>query len=227
MLVKQYEEAFRKRIKGANFDESRRFIGIGPEYKQLLLSILLIQKDDNKARQFICHKLGISSIAPEIELVLKRPLFADGRLKFLKAEGIEDFDPRTHFWGADGITRDFLVMLIGCVKGEFNHRNVYNQVDDLYKIPINIALLQNLFPYEQITDFFRQFDNLKTLGMLAEVSIPLQVTSGIDTTIAHFSDGHFRRSIFIPSSKFLRTATASPFLTNRTRFTTRNGSSIF
>ncbi len=198
MLVKHYEEAFRKRIKGANFDESRRFIGIGPEYKQLLLSILLIQNDDNKARQFVCHKLGISSIAPEIQLVLKRPLFADGRLKFLKAEGIEDFDPRTHFWGADGITRDFLVKLIGCVKGEFNHRNVYNQVDDLYKIPINISLFQNLFAYEQITDHFRQFDNLKTLGMLAEISIPLQLTSGIDATIAHFSDGQFQ-SVYIYS----------------------------
>ena len=50
-LVQRYENAFRKCIKSANLDESRRFIGIGPEYKQLLLAVLLLQKTENKTRQ--------------------------------------------------------------------------------------------------------------------------------------------------------------------------------
>ena len=41
-LVEQYEEAFRRRIKRADFDEARYFIGIGPEYKELLLAVRLV-----------------------------------------------------------------------------------------------------------------------------------------------------------------------------------------
>ena len=55
-LVAQYEDNFRQRIKRADFDESRFFIGIGPEYKELLLAVLLLQQDACKARQFICQK---------------------------------------------------------------------------------------------------------------------------------------------------------------------------
>lgn len=199
-LVQRYEDTFRKRIKSANLDESRRFIGIGPEYKQLLLAVLLMQKTENKARQFICYKLGIATVAPEMQVLLQRPLFADGRLKSLNVEGvgIENFDPRTHFWGADGITRKFLDKLMSCIKGEFNHSNMYRAAEDRYQIPINIELFQLAFKDERATEIFRQFDNLKTLGMLANLSIPLQLTSGIAATIAQFSDGQFQ-SVYIYS----------------------------
>ena len=197
-LVQRYEETFRKRIKNANFDESRRFIGIGPEYKQLLLAVLLMQKTENKARQFICHKLGIAAVASEVSLVLKRPLFADGKLKFLNADGVENFDPRTHYWGADGITRQFLDKLMSCVKGEFNHGNLYNDRADRYQIPISTELFQQVFKDEPVSDMFRQFDNLKTLGMLEDISVPIQLISGLAATIEHFSDGQFQ-SVYIYS----------------------------
>jgi len=189
-LVRQYESSFSKRIKKADFNESRRFIGIGPEYKALLLAVLLMQKADNKARQFICDKLGIATVAQEVTLTLKRPAFADKKFE------IEAFDPKTHYWGAEGITRQFLDKLIGCVKGAFNHGNVYSATDDLYRIVLDIALFQQRFADEQITDIFRQFDNLKTLGMLADISIPLTLTSGLNASIAHFSDGQFQ-SVYI------------------------------
>ncbi len=197
-LVQRYEGAFRKRIKGANLDESRRFIGVGPEYKGLLLSVLLTQPDDNKARQFVCQKLGIQNIGADLQLVLQRPSFATGALKALDAESIENFDPRTHYWGADGITRDFLDKLVTCVKGEFNHGNVFDADSDRYKIPVNIELLQQRFADQSMSDIFRQLDNLKTLGMLADISIPLTLTNGLNATIAHFSDGQFQ-SVYIYS----------------------------
>src|SRR5690606_30203448 len=75
-LVAQYEESFRQRIKRADFDESRFFIGIGPEYKERLLAVLLMEQDACKARQFICQKLGIANVATEIRLVLERPEYA-------------------------------------------------------------------------------------------------------------------------------------------------------
>ena len=197
-LVQRYEGAFRKRIKGANLDESRRFVGIGPEYKQLLLSALLTQPTDNKARQFVCQKLGIKSIGSDLQLVLQRPSFAAGALKALDTDGIENFDARTHYWGADGITRDFLDKLVTCVKGEFNHGSVFDADNDRYQIPVNIELFQQRFADESLSDIFRQFDNLKTLGMLADISVPLTMTSGLDGTIAHFSDGQFQ-SVYIYS----------------------------
>jgi predicted ATPase len=195
-LVQRYEESFRKRIRGANVEDSRRFIGVGPQYKSLLLTIMLIQPAGNAAREFVRQKLGVKKIGEEMKVQLNRPLFADGRLKALKVEAIEHFDPRTHYWGADGITRRFLDKLVSCVKGEFNHVGVYNTSDDSYQIPINIELFKQRFADENVTDVFRQFDNLKTLGMLADITIPLTLSSGLNATIAHFSDGQFQ-SVYI------------------------------
>ncbi|MEY3287852.1 MAG: hypothetical protein RLZZ419_94 [Pseudomonadota bacterium] len=90
VLVEKYEKAFRKRIKKADLGDSRRFIGIGQEYKELLLCVLLMQKNDNKARQFIVQKLGIKTVAPEVMLVLQRPAFANNKLD------IDHFDPTTN-----------------------------------------------------------------------------------------------------------------------------------
>lgn len=197
-LVQRYEDSFRKRIKGANLDESRRFIGVGSEYKALLLSVLLTQPEGVKARQFVCQKLGIQGIGADLQLVLQRPSFATGALKALDTDSIENFDPRTHYWGADGITRDFLDKLVTCVKGEFNHGNVFDADKDRYQIAVNIELFQQRFVDVSLSDIFRQFDNLKTLGMLADLSVPLTLTSGLDGTIAHFSDGQFQ-SVYIYS----------------------------
>lgn len=197
-LVQRYEDGFSKRIKGANLDESRRFIGVGPEYKALLLSVLLTQPDGVKARQFVCQKLGIQNIGADLQLVLQRPSFATGALKALGADSIENFDPRTHYWGADGITRDFLDKLVACVKGEFKHGNVFDAEKERYQIPVNIELFQQRFADVSLSDIFRQFDNLKTLGMLADLSVPLTLTNGLDGIIAHFSDGQFQ-SVYIYS----------------------------
>ena len=191
-LVEKYEDAFRKRIKKADYGESRRFIGIGQDYKELLLSVLLMQNSDNRARQFILQKLGIKTVAPVVMLVLKRPAFASKKLD------IDHFAPPTHFWGTKGITRQFLDKLITCIKGEFDHSNIYNSEDGLYRIPINVGLFQVQFNEEKTADIFRQFDNLKTLDMLAGISFPLLLENGLDATIAHFSDGQFQ-SVYIYS----------------------------
>jgi predicted ATP-dependent endonuclease of OLD family len=95
-LITRYEDAFRGLIKGANLGDTRRFIGIGPEYKSLLLAMLLVQPEDK--------------------------------------------------W----------------------------------------------------QELFQQFDNLKTLGMLDGISVPLRLTSGGEGNITHFSDGQFQ-SVYIYS----------------------------
>ena len=189
--MKKYEEDFRKRIKKADLKESRRFIGIGSEYKELLLALLLIQQQDNKARQFIMQKLRIKSVAPNFNLILRRPAFADKKLI------IEEFDQKTHYWGAEGITREFLNTLVSCVKGEFDHRYIYNPATDKYSVPVNTELFQSKVERKP-SEVFRQFDNLKTLEMLAEISMPLTLENGMAANISHFSDGQFQ-SVYIYS----------------------------
>jgi ABC-type Mn2+/Zn2+ transport system ATPase subunit len=197
-LVQKCEEAFRKQIKGTDITKSRRFIGIGPEYKELLLAVLLIQTSNNKAQKYICEKLGIKTIGTDMKIALKRPAFADGRLKELGVGSVDNFDSKTHYWGALGITKGFLDGLISCVKGEFSHSNLYDIERDTYHIPVNVKLFQKNFSKVEATKIFRQFDNLKTLDMLAGISIPIQLMSGIDAQISHFSDGQFQ-SVYIYS----------------------------
>lgn len=194
-LVQQYESAFRKRIKKADFDESRRFIGIGSEYKALLLAVLLMQKADSNARQFVCQKLGIATVAPELKLVLQRPNYAsDPRFN------IEDLDA-DRYWKPEGITKAFLERLTHCISqavGSPVRSEGYFASDDRYNLYFDIAKIQQEFADYSAQELFRQFDNLKTLGMLADIAIPLTLTSGLDATIAHFSDGQFQ-SVYIYS----------------------------
>ncbi|MDT8445025.1 MAG: AAA family ATPase [Desulfuromonadales bacterium] len=195
-LVEQYEEAFRKRIKRADFDEARYFIGIGSDYKELLLAVLLMQPDTCKARQFICQKLGIETVASEAKVVLERPAYAaDSRFD------IELNDETDRYWQPEGITKTFLDRLHDCINtatGSPVRSEGYFAEPERYILYFDIAKIRQEFADLSPQELFRQFDNLKTLGMLAEITIPLQLTGGVDATIAHFSDGQFQ-SVYIYS----------------------------
>lgn len=196
-LVKQYEETFRSRIRRADFGESRRFIGVGPEYKELLLAMLLMQPEAGKARQFICWKLGIERVDTELRLVLIRPAYAkDSRFN------IEDLEA-DRYWKPEGITKTFLDRFSKCIskapgspvrsEGYFARGDTH---DEHYVLYFDIFKIQEEFGDFSPQELFRQFDNLKTLGMLAEISIPLRLVGSIDATSAHFSDGQFQ-SVYI------------------------------
>lgn len=191
-LVERYERNFRRQIKGAELKDSRRFIGIGPEYKSLLLAVLLLQSEANEARQFICRKLGIQSIGDKARLVFKRPPFASGRLKELGVDNIDLFDPRTHYWGATGITRQFIEQLAVCIREDFHHADVYDREKDQYRFNIDTEIFMRNFSDQDTCKQFRQFDNLKTLGMLEEFSLPLQLTGDVAADAEFFSDGQFQ-----------------------------------
>ena len=112
-LVRTYETAFKDKIRSADIQDTRSFIGIGHEYKQLLLAVILLQPDDNRAKQFVCEKLGITSIANEVKIVLKRPFYARS-----KGYEVEKFDETTKFWRPQGITKAFLDKLSTCKAGD-------------------------------------------------------------------------------------------------------------
>lgn len=188
-LLEKYEAGYKSNIQKAEVSDSRFFIGVGTEYKEILLSILLLSME-SKAKNFICEKLNIETIDETIFLTLKRPYFADK--KFV----IENFDPLSHFWGAKGITKIFLDKLILCVKGEFLHSDIYNLDKDTYTIPINIELFQEKFRSESIENIFKQIDNLKTLEMYDNIHLALKLKNQVDANLSYFSDGQFQ-SIYI------------------------------
>lgn len=194
-LVDKYEESFGKRIKKADFDESRRFIGIGSEYKALLLAVLLMQKPENKTRLLIQNKLGISTIAQEVRLDLCRPSYAASTHYDIE-------DPLAdRYWKSEGITKTFLDRLSSCIStmtsGPVRSEGYFSN-DDRYILYFDIVKIQQEFSDLSGPELFRQFDNLKTLGMLADISISLNLAGGIDASIVHFSDGQFQ-SVYIYS----------------------------
>ncbi|HIA54403.1 MAG TPA: ATP-binding protein [Candidatus Melainabacteria bacterium] len=194
-LVDKYEDAFRKRIKKASFDESRSFIGIGHEYKELLLSLLLMQKVDNKARKFVSRKLGIKAVSREVKLILQRPSYAGS-----SAFDIEDTEV-DRYWKPEGVTKTFLDRLSKCIsegEGSAVRSEGYFSSEDRYILYFDIEKIQMEFRDFKSQELFRQFDNLKTLGMLQEISIALTLDDDSTATIAHFSDGQFQ-SIYMYS----------------------------
>lgn len=202
-LVQEYEDAFRKRIKAADIKDSRPFIGIGPEYKELLLAVLLMQNNRNKAKRFICQKLGVKTVAPLVKLILKRPIYAEGK----PAYNIVNNDETDRYWTPKGITKTFLNRLSRCIdedkgspvrsEGYFPLADEYGE-GDYYILYFRIAKIQKEFNDLSAQELFRQFDNLKTLGLLQEISILITRQDGTEASIAHFSDGQFQ-SVYIYS----------------------------
>ena len=195
-LVKQYEEAFAKRIKSADPGESRRFIGVGPMYKGLLLSLLLMQPTDSRAREFICNKLGIKETAAEVRLRLERPFYAKG-----PQESTDIFDETNRFWAPEGNTKVFLDRLTKCIskadEGPVRAEGYFTDGDH-YILYFGIAKIQEEFSDLSPQDLFRQFDNLKTIGMLGQISVAATLDNGEDVNLSQLSDGQFQ-SVYIYS----------------------------
>ena len=208
-LIADYEEKFRGRIKGANLEDSRRFLGIGQEYKALLLAALLVQPLDSRAHTFIRQKLKIDRLGitkpgtadvsePVLRIDLQRPDYARGGEK--EKYDIDNVDAASRYWRPLGITKDFLGILSDCVWDNTEKLTMtegYFPTEDRYILYLSISKLQEKFAGKW-QELFRQFDNLKTLGMLGGVSVPLRLASGIEANISHFSDGQFQ-SVYIYS----------------------------
>ena len=194
-LVERYEQSFKRRLKRASSEDSRFFIGIGPNYKDILLAVLLLQRSSNKARSVLLQKLGINAVAPEVKLVLKRPFYAN------KPEYDIDYSDGARYWRPEGITKEFLDILSECIslaQGGAVRAEGYFASDDRYIIYCSVDKLQNHLDPFDAQYLFRMFDNLKTIGMLFDISLAITMKDGNEASISQFSDGQFQ-SIYIYS----------------------------
>jgi predicted ATPase len=195
-LVQAYEESFKKKIKKADVKDTRKFIGVGKNYKQLLLAVLLLQDDDNKAKDFICKKLGITSIENVVKIVLKRPFYAKSN-----DYNIINNDESDRFWKPEGITKEFLNKLFICIadnsKGPIRKEGYFKDEDE-YIYYFDIKAIQKEFYDFSSQKLFRQFDNLKTIEMLGDISVGIKLEDGKEASINYFSDGQLQ-SVYIYS----------------------------
>jgi len=194
-LIGNYQEAFRSRIKSADFSDSRYFLGIDSAYKQLLLAVSLLKPEDSPCRRFICQKLGIAETATELKLTLMRPYYASS-----SDYDVQNNDGADKFWKADGITKTFLNQLTECTApgptGGRVRTEGYLSSSDKYILYLDPANIADMFKNEAPHELFSRFDNLKVLEMLEDISIPLKLTNGEEATNAFFSDGQFQ-SVYI------------------------------
>lgn len=184
----KYEAAFASRSRNWKSDEVRKFLNIGSDYKELLLSVMLMQSQDCMARQYLCEKLGIEVAGSNATLRLKAPNF--------NHNDVDIADPATFLWGAEGISRKFVDDLLDCIREGYTPGEIYDRDSNTYELPIDIELFAAKFDGATSSEVFRKFDNLKTLGMFAGLSIPLRLDSGAVARVADFSDGQFQ-SVYI------------------------------
>lgn len=200
-LINEYEDVFKKGLKIANVDDTREFIGINKEYKSLLLAVLLLQPDTCKSKKFIIEKLGISSIGSEVKITLKRPQYARVKNKY----DVDPFNNVTRFWGAKGITQQFLDRFEAIKKSEFEGVRDEGYISqekekykDKYRLYYDLTDFQTKLSDLSAQELFRNFDNLKTIEMLEEISLNIQLVDGTIIELDQFSDGQYQ-SIYIYS----------------------------
>ena len=186
--TQKYEAAFLGRSRNWTSDEARKFINIGAEYKELLLSVMLLQPDTCVARQYLCEKLGIEVSGATATLVLTPPNF--------NHKDVDVADPATFLWGAEGVSRAFAEELLECIEGGYSIGEIFDRDKDQYSLPIDITRFSAKFKGAASSEVFRKFDNLKTLGMFGGLSIPLALSSGQVAKVGDFSDGQFQ-SVYI------------------------------
>ena len=189
-LVNRHRARYRRKIKNAAVVESPRFFGIGPEYKSLLLSLMLMLPEHELARKYLVKKLGIEFCGETVLLTLKRPAIVR------KGEEFDPRDERQVFWGASGIVRRFLDKLLNCIPGEFNRGDLYDARTDTYTIGLSVEKFRREFDGVDRATTFSEFNALHTLGMIKDISIPVHLNANTQVSSRAFSDGQFQ-SVYI------------------------------
>ncbi|MEZ5921468.1 MAG: AAA family ATPase [Parvularculaceae bacterium] len=191
-LVNRYRDSYRHSVKQANVARIPEFINIGPDYKALLLAIMLMMREETRARQFLCKKLSIEGVGEKTGLTLRRPGIGIVHQK----RAFDPFEADQLFWGVKGVARDFLGRLMECITGEFTPGSLYKRDTDTYRLQIDVDRFREQFVDTTPDEVFCQFNALHALGMIEDVAIPVRLGNQVEVTSRAFSDGQFQ-SIYL------------------------------
>ncbi|MEL0154134.1 AAA family ATPase [Sphingopyxis sp.] len=184
-LIERYEARFRRKVRGAALADSPAFIGIGPDYKKLLILLLLLLPEGRAAREFLVSKLGIQGVGGTVDLTLSQPAFA-------RNPTYDHLEPGDLFWGLGGITRAFLDELVSCIKGGATPGALHDRETNLYRMRIDVDLFRRVFAGRNWHEIFQLFNNLKILSMLDGISLPVTLHGFELSDLGLFSDGQFQ-----------------------------------
>lgn len=185
-LIRRYRDSYRRSVRKANVAASPRFIGIGPDYKTLLLALMLMLPEASQARQFLCTKLGIEVTGGTTRLKLRRPTVAQ------RSRQYDPLDNTQLFWGVKGIARTFLDQLMLCIVGDFTPASLYDRDTDTYELAIDVAKFREVFAALPPVEVFCEFNALRALNMIADISIPVRLAANTEVSSRAFSDGQFQ-----------------------------------
>lgn len=191
-LIDRYQASYRSKVRKANVAALPRFIGIGPDYKALLLALMLMMPENTRARQFLCTKLGIEGVGSTTWLKLRRP----GKGIVQQSRQYDPFADDELFWGVQGVAREFLDRLLDCVTGDFTPGSLYARETDTYRLDVDVEKFRQTFAETPADEVFCQFNALRALGMIEDVSIPVRLGGAVEVTSRAFSDGQFQ-SIYL------------------------------
>ncbi|MGV8995164.1 MAG: AAA family ATPase [Flavobacterium sp.] len=179
-----------------NPKDARFFFGIGKEYKNILLASLLLQSDDLILKQTIKQKLGIQDVDTEIKMVFQKPFFAS------KDDEFDEFDSEARFWGAQGYFKDILngIWDVDRIENKLERQEgrIITEDTEEYILYRSFNDFKTKFADKSIFEIFITLDNLKTIGLLKEIDIKVELTSKKQISISQFSDGQFQ-SVYILS----------------------------
>lgn len=191
-LIERYQTSYRGKVRKSKVAELPRFIGIGPDYKALLLALMMMLPEDTRARKFLCAKLGIEGVGGTTWLKLRRP----GKGIVNQLRQYDPFADGELFWGVQGVAREFLDRLLSCITGEFTPGSLYARDSDTYRLSIDVQKFRETFADTPADEVFCQFNALRALGMIEDVSIPVRLGGEVEVTSRAFSDGQFQ-SIYL------------------------------
>lgn len=201
-FVKEFNEIHRVKLndnrksKKFNLEDARLFFGIGKEYKTILLASILLQSDDLILKKTIKQKLGIENVGSEIKMIFQKPFFASSDSTF------DEFDPEERFWGAEGYFKDILnsIWEVDRIENKLERQEGKINTGDSeeYILYRSFNDFKDKFADKSIFEIFITLDNLKTIGLLKEIDIVVELTTGDRIGISQFSDGQFQ-SVYILS----------------------------
>ncbi len=177
-------------------EDTRRFFGVGADYKSLLLSVMLLQPNDSKVKTILVEKLGIKTIGNEIKIIFKRPDYAIDN----KSLTFDEVDETKRFWSAEGYFKIFLDKVWNINKANKNVTReegyIATEEKEEYILYRSLPAFREAFKNESPLNLFISFDNLKTIGLLQDVTIEVELLSEKKLNLNQFSDGQFQ-SVYI------------------------------
>jgi len=191
-LIRRYRDTYCSSVRKSNVADIPRFIGIGPDYKAMLLALMLMMPEETRARGFLLRKLGIEDVGSKTVLKLRRP----GKGVVNQKRDYDPFEDDQLFWGVQGSARHFLDRVMECITGAFTPGSLYERGSDTYRLEIDVERFREMFAEMSPDEVFCHFNALHVLGMIEDVAIPVRLGEKVEVTSRAFSDGQFQ-SIYL------------------------------